>query len=188
MNANFKTRTEKCIAIAFMPLALLLAGCSGTLQTRGATPDDTFYRWKPQMETLPIEVHGGIEQLSSSGVAKQIPYGTTPGQYASALDNTRKLADAPRIVLYIDSGENLTGNAYCDISPISQSVSTKEPETHVIAAFCDGPRLIDLTTRNVQNDRIETDGMGSIVKSMKLRLLYGLPVSDEVDPVEYGNG
>ncbi|HUA78754.1 MAG TPA: hypothetical protein VL997_00160 [Dyella sp.] len=171
-----------------MPLALFLAGCSGTLQTRSATPHDTFFRWKPQMETLPIEVHGGIERLGPDDIARQIPHGTTALQYARAADGQGKLATIPRIVLYVDSEQGLVSETYCDTSQAVQSVTTDGVESHVVAALCDGPRLIDSTTRDVRNASIQSDGMASIVKSMKRRLLYGLSAGDHVVPAEYGNG
>lgn len=192
MKAAFKTRIAKSfnatrVIMALIPLAFLVAGCSGTLQTRGETPDDTYFRWKPQMETLPIEVHGGIQQLTADDIAKKIPYGTTPRPYNSAIDGQEKLAAIPRIVLFVGSEQDPTHETYCDTPPIVQPETTRDTEIQVVAAFCDGPRLVDLTTRDVQSVSIQNDGIVSIMRSMKRRLLDGLNKNDEVNPAEYGN-
>lgn len=193
MKANLKARSigsvrASFVAMILIPLALLMAGCSGTLQPRSITQDDTYYHWKPQMETLPIEVHGGIQQLGSDDMAKLIPYGTTPGQYAAVTDGHGKLATVPRIVLYVGSEQDSTRETYCDTSPVVQPATTRDAKIHMVAALCDGPRLIDLTARDVQNVSIQNEGMASIVKSMKQRLIFGLNMNEEVDPAEYGNG
>lgn len=193
MKASLKTRPARGVrvsraAVMLMPLALFMAGCSGTLQTRSATSDDTYFHWKPQMETLPIEVHGGTRQFGSGDMAKQIPHGTTPRQYAAANDGKGRLAAVPRIVLYVGAAQHQAGEAYCDTSPAIQIVTTEGAETHVVAALCDGARVVDVTARDVRSTRIQGDGMASIVKSMKHRLLFGLKADGQIVPAEYGNG
>ncbi|RDS86699.1 hypothetical protein [Dyella psychrodurans] len=193
MKASLKARPARGVRASFVamiliPLALFLAGCSGTMQTRSVTQDDTYYHWKPQMETLPIEVHGGIQQLGSDDMAKLIPYGTTPRQYAATTDGQGKLATRPRIVLYVGTDQNPARETYCDAFPVVQPATTGDAAVHMVAALCDGPRLVDLTARDVQSVSIQNQGMVSIMKSMKRRLLFGLNMNEEVEPAEYGNG
>ncbi|GLQ52356.1 hypothetical protein ACFFJT_19740 [Dyella flava] len=185
MKASLKARPGKGVtaifyAIFLMPLALLVAGCSGTLRTQWAAADDTYFRWKPMMNTMPVEVHGDTRQLSSDELAKQIPYGTTQQQYALLNKGQSQLAAAPRVVLYVDPEQNPGGAAYCDTSSAVRSYSTKDGDTHLVAALCDGPRLVDVTARNV---RIQNEGMASVAASMKQRLLYGLKPDSTVFPI-----
>ncbi|MBE1163011.1 hypothetical protein IGX34_21710 [Dyella sp. 7MK23] len=169
-------------------MLLVLSGCSGTLQTRWAGPDDGYYRWKPQMESMPIEVHGSVQQAGADEVAKQIPAGTTPQLFAVSSHGQGKLATASRIVLYIGAGPTSADERYCETAAVMQGTGTHSDETHLVAALCDGPRLIDVTARDVNNAAVQTEGMASIVKSMKRRLLSGLKVDDGFVAAEYGNG
>jgi len=185
MKASLKTRPGKGVkavlyGIFLMPMALLVAGCSGTLRTQWAAEGDTYFRWKPVMKTLPVEVHGDTQQLRSDELAKQIPYGTTQQQYALLNKGQQQLTAAPRIVLYIDSEQKPGSAAYCDASPAVRSFGAKDGDTHLVAALCDGPRLVDVTARNV---RIQNEGMASVAASMKQRLLYGLKPDHTVFPI-----
>lgn len=118
---------------------------------------------------------------------KETPYVMTSPQYATTTAGQQKLAAGPRIVLYINSERNLADAAYCDTSPATQPAMEADGEIHRVAALCDGPRLIDVTTRNVRGAHIQNEGMLSIVKSIKRRLLFGLRAGDGVVPAEYGN-
>ncbi|WP_233843204.1 hypothetical protein [Dyella sp. 2HG41-7] len=193
MKASLKTRPARGVKasrvlVALMPLILFLAGCNGTLQTQSINPSDTVFRWKPQMDALPIEVHGSVQRLGSEELAKQIPNGTTPDQYAATANAHGKLANAPRVVLYVDAEQGASNETYCNASQVEPSATKAGDENRIVAALCDGPRLIDLTVRDVRDASIQNDGIAPIVKAMKHRLVYGLSVGDYVVPAEYGNG
>ena len=139
------------------------------------------------METLPIEVQGGVSPFGYDDIAKWIPYGTTPRQYAAATNGHARLAEVPRVVLYV--GEQYDAGArYCATSPVSRPAAATNADTPVVAVLCDGQRAVAVTTRSIQSSRIQSGGMASMVKSMKRHLLFGLKADDQTAPAEYGNG
>ena len=176
---------KRAILLLALPFALGLAGCQGTLHSRWTEQSDTVDYWAPQMNTIPVDVHGTVPGATPEETVARIPLGTTASDFAGKHPTLSGIESVPRIVLHVGGDQIPTDATYCSANPQMRSIDGKDGHVMLAAALCDGTRLIVRSRRELTPDGLATDKMSSTLKSVKSRLLYGIEISRAQTPIQF---
>lgn len=155
----------------------MLAACQGTLNTRGATRQDTDQRWQPLMATMPIEVHGQAPALQAAALTAAIPHGVRRRDYAAT--HRQPIEASRHIVLYVGGDRLPTSASYCQIAPVMVDAPVTQGRVMLAGALCDGGRLVVAARRELPASKLTATAMPRTIERFKSFILYGLQPSQQ---------
>ncbi|WP_448102598.1 hypothetical protein [Luteibacter jiangsuensis] len=169
MNIFIARSIVRTVALASIVCA---AGCQGTLHTRFVQASDTYDFWSLRMTGLPIRLH----RPDDAPVVQTRDGHPSPAAGVTGL---------PRIELYVGGTEKPVLASVCAATTSMQADTVAGRRTLVVAALCDGPRLVAAAEDHLEPEQAVP--ALPLFRKMAHRLLHAIDISAAQTPVEqYG--
>ena len=167
--------------------AVAFSGCQQTIDARWTTAADTEEHWEALSTTLPVELYGGLANVSNGDIARAIPHAVAANQLLDDEVATRD-ARAPHYIVAIGGNDPPRDSSYCARHRPDFFVDDSTHPSEIILSLCDGQRLVAWSRTRIGSATTSAAEVAHAVKRLENLTLIGIAYSpSQYTPIEVGS-